>query len=238
MQLNTQPAEKPASGDGNVLAVNSIFWTFQGEGPFVGKPAVFIRLAGCNLQCPNCDTEYTKRTEETLADIFNEVMELSRQARLHNPSEKVLVVITGGEPFRQRLSNLCWVLINSNKFIVQIETNGTLYQELPERTFIVCSPKTGNVHKLLASRINAFKYVVDVETGVDDSGFPVKALGHPNNGSIYRPPEELKYVDIYVQPADHQDPEINALNLKLAMDICHKYNRILCVQTHKVINVE
>src|SRR3954467_9071958 len=45
--------------DGNSLSIHSIFYTLQGEGPYSGCPAVFMRLAGCNLQCPGCDTDYT-----------------------------------------------------------------------------------------------------------------------------------------------------------------------------------
>lgn len=238
MQLNTQPPEKVAINDGMFLAVNSIFWTFQGEGPFVGRPAVFIRLAGCNLQCPNCDTEYTNRISLGVGAILMKVHQLSEEARKNNPNDKILIVITGGEPFRQNLRPLIDLILSTGKYTVQIETNGTLYQDLPENVFIVCSPKTGNVHKSLAPRINAFKYVVDIETGVDEFGFPVKALGHPNSGSIYKPPPELKYVDIYIQAADSKDENINALNLELAMKVCQQYNRLLCIQTHKIINVE
>lgn len=238
MQTNNQLPEKVSIHDDVFLDVNSIFLTFQGEGLFAGKPAVFVRLAGCNLQCPNCDTEYTKRRKMTVGFIYADVLKLAKTALEGNPSEKMLVVITGGEPFRQNLKYITDLLISSNNFIVQIETNGTLYQEIHEKVFIVCSPKTGNVHKLLASRVNAFKYVVDVETGVDEYGFPVKALGHPNSGHIYRPPPELKFVDIYIQPADNKDHNTNELNLKLAMSVCQSYNRILCIQTHKIINVD
>ena len=45
------PIKGLVKGDGSVLAINEIFSTFQGEGPFIGYPAVFIRLSGCNLAC-------------------------------------------------------------------------------------------------------------------------------------------------------------------------------------------
>ena len=52
MAINIQPIEKrELSTDGSVQ-VHSIFYTLQGEGPFAGQPAVFVRLAGFNLQCP------------------------------------------------------------------------------------------------------------------------------------------------------------------------------------------
>ena len=67
---NQQLADKPVLNEtGLSLQVNSIFYTIQGEGPFAGRPAIFIRLAGCNLQCPGCDTEYTKRQTMTVDEI-------------------------------------------------------------------------------------------------------------------------------------------------------------------------
>ena len=48
---------------GNSLEVVDLWQTIQGEGPFAGMRAIFIRLAGCNLQCPFCDTDYTSKRE-------------------------------------------------------------------------------------------------------------------------------------------------------------------------------
>ena len=74
MLPNSQPIEK-RSRDADVLEVHSIFYTLQGEGPFCGSPAIFIRLAGCNLQCPGCDTDYTSKREhlspETIVKRLN-----------------------------------------------------------------------------------------------------------------------------------------------------------------------
>ena len=57
--MNQQAPEKQQLRGDGLLAVHSIFYTIQGEGPFAGETAVFVRLAGCNLQCPLCDTDYT-----------------------------------------------------------------------------------------------------------------------------------------------------------------------------------
>ena len=70
------------------MRINEIFYSLQGEGRFTGVPAVFVRLAGCNLRCPFCDTDFTSVTETSAADIVREV---KRYPARH-------VVLTGGEP--------------------------------------------------------------------------------------------------------------------------------------------
>ena len=43
---------------GGIMKINEIFYSIQGEGPSIGQPAIFIRLAGCNQNCTFCDTKY------------------------------------------------------------------------------------------------------------------------------------------------------------------------------------
>lgn len=236
MQINTQLIEKQEMDpDGNLL-VNSIFYTIQGEGPFAGRPAVFVRLAGCNLQCPQCDTEYTKRILYTPSSIFERIDNLIHDNNVKLGANKMLVVITGGEPFRQNLRPLTDLLL-SKKLTVQLETNGTLFQVLDERLFIVCSPKTGKINKRLIPFITAFKYVISADS-VDIDGLPLTALGHPNSGSVYKYYEDAPFADCYIQPADHQDPLKNKENLEAAKQSVMVNNRLLCIQTHKIIGVE
>lgn len=235
MELNTQPAEKPERGSGLNLAVNSIFYTIQGEGPFAGSPAVFVRLAGCNLQCPMCDTEYTNRKRmgwpQILSAISAEVSTLSN----HYP----LVVITGGEPFRQNLHPLVCNLLTKG-YKVQIETNGTLYCDLPfenKNLTVVCSPKAGAINKKLAPYIRAFKYVATAQSLVDSpDGLPTHALEHPNGGMLARPPKFFKGT-VYLQPVDEQDSVRNNINLTAVVKSCMDYGYRLCLQVHKIIGV-
>ena len=69
---------KPENHDGSSLDVQEIFATFQGEGPFVGYPSVFVRLGGCNLACDFCDTEFDSFARKSLDEILAEVLQLAR----------------------------------------------------------------------------------------------------------------------------------------------------------------
>lgn len=236
MQTNQQPPEKLARTDGRTLAVNSIFHTIQGEGPFAGKPAVFVRLAGCNLQCPACDTEYTARVELHVEEIVSWV----RGAHAHYPCN--LVVITGGEPFRQNITLLVRALLWAN-YEVQVETNGTMPPSpgLPttNRNFtIVCSPKAGRVNANLVPHVGAWKYVADAAAlrGSLD-GLPSNALHHPNRGGLYRPPRHHPG-QVYLQPMDSKDAAENAANVQAVVQACLQYGHRLCLQIHKHIGVE
>lgn len=65
-----------------------VFCSIQGEGPAMGRPATFVRLAGCNLRCMGCDTNLRQGHDLSAGDVANMV----RGAR---------AVITGGEPTLQ-----------------------------------------------------------------------------------------------------------------------------------------
>lgn len=236
MHINIQPAEKQRTTP--FLEVHSIFYTIQGEGPFAGQPAVFVRLAGCNLQCPGCDTDYTSKRETMLAqDVLIHVRDawsVSDPTLLNMP----LVVITGGEPFRQDIGKLVRLLV-SKGYRVQIETNGTLYRpDLPyDSITVVCSPKSGAINPNLLLRIDAFKYVMEA-TSVDwNDGLPRRALGHSAVPQLARPPAG-NTKPIYLQPMDAQDPRVNELNLQACISSCMKFGHTLQIQIHKIINME
>jgi 7-carboxy-7-deazaguanine synthase len=230
--MNTQPPEKQVlTNVDDTLVVHSIFYTIQGEGIFAGHPAVFIRLAGCNLQCPGCDTDYLARTRMRPAEIEGRVREIAPDA--HRP----LVVITGGEPFRQPIGTLCAFLLFCG-YTVQIETNGTLYQHLPyghEGLTIICSPKTGEVNSKLLPHIDAFKYVLRSNSICPDDGLPLRVLGHPGK-KVFRAPKEHPAI-IYIQPEDEGNEGINKSNLEAVKASCLKHGHVLGLQLHKIIGV-
>lgn len=248
MKINTQTISKQDLSDGDKLAVTSVFPTIQGEGPFAGTPAIFIRLAGCNLQCPYCDTDYSNNGEQSPIELTRKVSDLisPQQSNLLGSHKAPLVVITGGEPFRQDIRRLVSLLLNYG-YRVQIETNGTLFIEdfpLLRDATIVCSPKTGAINKKLAPYIDAFKYIMHDGNVSAKDGLPITSLEHTAKNGVARPPLlgighlGLGSAMIYVQPADEQDAVKNRANLDAAIKSAMDYGYSLCVQIHKIIDME
>lgn len=234
MHINIQPIEKQVNSDGSSLDVHSIFYTIQGEGPYTGHPAVFIRLAGCNLQCPGCDTLYTVgRQILTIQEI---VARVERTFTLYETLNSPLIVITGGEPFRQNLVPL----VNNLKryYRIQIETNGTLGIKDPEPfkgVDIVCSPKSGKVHYSIQSHAVCYKYVLHYQSVSAIDGLPILALDHSAKPEVARPPLGTP---IYLQPMDCQNETVNRLNQNAVLASCLRFGYIMQLQQHKLIGVE
>ena len=104
------------------MKVSEIFASIQGEGRYIGRPQVFVRLAGCNLSCRWCDTGYAREggVEKTVDEIVGEVGK-------HGIGS---VCITGGEPMMQtaELRELIDKL-KSMGYEIVLETNGTIYDK-------------------------------------------------------------------------------------------------------------
>lgn len=231
MQVNSQLPERIDRRDNGYLIVHSIWKTIQGEGPFAGSPAVFIRLAGCNLQCRLCDTDYTS-VKMNLGPY--EVLEQVSLTRGETPLD--LVVITGGEPFRQNLGPLVDVLYDEG-YRVQVETNGTLYPVnlTPDRCTIVCSPKTPRIHHEIAPLVSAWKYVVEMGKVSIEDGLPNGVLGE--DIPVARPPFKTPKDCIYVQPLDEQDEELNKMHYQAAVSSCMGFGYRLCLQMQKIVGL-
>lgn len=234
--MNTQKPEPLVRHPHGAVEVHTIFSTIQGEGIFAGQPAIFVRLSGCNLKCPMCDTEYTEhRNLMTPLQVADTV----RLMRLKLNTD--LVVVTGGEPFRQNLVGMVGLLIDQG-CRVQLETNGTLPPTLEEvqlesgRVFIMCSPKTGRLDEKLAKYVSAYKYVIDHRDVNLLDGLPTKVLGL-KGGLPARPPKDFKG-QVFVQPADAHNELINKLNLECCKDSVFNFGYTLCLQIHKLIKVE
>lgn len=205
-----------------MLLINEIFSSIQGEGLDVGKPAVFVRLGVCNLQCPWCDTDFRKG-----AAWWEEYDIAETVAKLLSPNK--LVVLTGGEPFAQPLADLLKRLQNMH-LQVGIETNGTLWQPGIDydTVAITCSPKPGyDVHPEVATRVACWKFV----WGAGDP-LPTQLLSG-DCGVQWD-----CYGAIYIQPRDDGEEDRNARNLSAAIRLCQLNGWRLSVQLHKLIGVE
>ena len=104
-----------------------IFHSIQGEGVYAGKPAVFLRLALCNLACVWCDTRYTwdwehyDQRKEVVTISVDEAEEEIRRFDCRN------LVVTGGEPLVQQRALVSLLeRLKGSGFWIEVETNGTI----------------------------------------------------------------------------------------------------------------
>jgi 7-carboxy-7-deazaguanine synthase len=226
--------------DPDNLAIEDMFYTIQGEGPYSALPALFIRLSGCNLACHFCDTQFEANAEkaESLLDIMNRVLSFPAMQRK-------LVVITGGEPLRQNITKLISALLATGTHMVQIETAGTLWQEGMEalvesgKVTIVCSPKTPKINPKIEQYCRHWKYILINDGGSGWDGLPGVGTQVNNQQSfmpIYRSPGRPDDV-VWVSPCDQYDPDRNKRNLELAVRVAMTYGYRLNLQIHKIANV-
>ena len=120
--------------------VAETFYSIQGEGPFAGSPAIFVRLSGCNLRCKwgnsLCDTPHTSWDAESrlvnLDDIVENIAQVGGDCRT--------VILTGGEPTLQHQFDELCAALSTRGYELHIETNGL--GAIPTSIdWIVCSPK-------------------------------------------------------------------------------------------------
>jgi len=208
--------------------MQEVFYTLQGEGPFSGEPSVFVRLAGCNLRCTWCDTEFESSTWHPSLDALIARIEEVRPAHCR------LVVLTGGEPLRQNILPLIHRLLESG-LQVQIETNGTLWLDLPldPRLTVVCSPKTPALHPRLVPRIDAYKYVLQAGAIDAEDGLPTASTQVPRQPArLFRPPAGKP---VYVMPCD--EPGRTDDNRRAAADSALAHGHRLTLQLHKLAGI-
>jgi 7-carboxy-7-deazaguanine synthase (Cx14CxxC type) len=208
------------------FAVKEIFYTLQGEGVNAGRPAVFLRFAGCNLwsgreedraeaTCDFCDTDFVG-TSGPGGGSFASARDLAAAVATRWPKDargRRFVVVTGGEPLLQLTEALVEAL-HGHGFEVAVETNGT--RPCPAGVdWLTVSPKAGAPLVLTA-------------------GDELKLI-YPQKGARPEDFEGLDFAHFLLQPMD--GPEL-AHNTKLALDYCltHPHWR-LSLQTHKVLGI-
>ena len=207
-------------------AVKEIFYTLQGEGANTGRPAVFLRFAGCNLWsgreedraaavCRFCDTDFAG-TDGAGGGRFAAAGALADAVLAAWPpgdESHRLAVCTGGEPLLQLDEPLLGEL-HARRFRVAVETNGT--QPVPRGVDWICvSPKAGA--PLLARHGDELKLV------------------YPQPGAEPDRYEGLAFRHFFLQPMD--GPE-RVRNTELAVAYCRAHPRWrLSLQTHKLIGI-
>lgn len=195
-----------------MLKVNEIFYSIQGEGQHIGTPVVFIRLAGCNLKCPWCDTNTDKYEQMTDSQIYQKAGSFKCDK----------VVITGGEPTVQNLAPLV-VMLRDKMYDVHLETNGTLPLEV-EFDWISVSPKTLSCVNSTVREADEIKFLC---------GFPGwKEFIFEFLRKFELDANLLK--KFWVMPVDGIEGSV-----KEAYTFCLTHPRFsLCLQTHKLIGVK
>ncbi len=117
--------------------MSEIFCSLQGESTFVGLPCVFVRLAGCNLDCSYCDTGYARTASDGEKVSIKEIVE--RVSGFKVP----LVELTGGEPLLQKETPKLVRQLLELDYTVLVETNGSLdISPLDYRTHLIVDIKT------------------------------------------------------------------------------------------------
>ncbi|MBP8304409.1 MAG: 7-carboxy-7-deazaguanine synthase QueE [Phycisphaerae bacterium] len=125
------------------MNVAEVFYSLQGEGRFTGVPSAFVRLAGCPVRCPWCDTRYAWDPEA------GEPLDTGAVLERIGPWPSRFVVITGGEPMatmdlrpRPELGDLCRGL-KAMGFHITVETSGVVFVPGLACDLMSISPKPG-----------------------------------------------------------------------------------------------
>jgi 7-carboxy-7-deazaguanine synthase len=207
------------------------FYTIQGEGPYAGQPAVFLRLHGCPLRCFFCDTQFSDPGDPDVG-----VTDIRRAALMIASITCRLMVITGGEPVRQNLAPIIR-LIKEIGWNVQVETSGILWQDCLLDTTIVCSPKTPAIHPGILENAHAFKYVIQQGQIDEEDGLPLTntqvmdgrpvQLARPRHGA-----------EVFLSPMDEYDELRNKINTQEVARLSMKFGYRAGLQLHKVFGLD
>lgn len=145
-----------------------IYKSIQGESSFAGRPCIFVRLAGCNLRCAWCDSEYTFTGGYKLSE--DEVV-----AEIENLAPVRLIEFTGGEPMLQeRLLIPLMERLLAGGYELMIETSGErLLEQVPRAVHKIVDvkcPGSGEGGRFRMANLDAL-------TGLDEVKFVIANRG-------------------------------------------------------------
>lgn len=141
---------------GYPLARDAIFWTLQGEGHLRGTQMAFIRLAGCSVGCPQCDTDYGVHERADLSEIIGRVLDVTPKA-----TRDKWAWVTGGEPTDHDVKPLLKALRMAG-YATAIATSG-IRRVIPPVDWLSVSPHT----PVLTQRFGSELKLVDGLGGID-----------------------------------------------------------------------
>jgi 7-carboxy-7-deazaguanine synthase len=110
----------------SALKLSELFESIQGEGASAGEPALFVRLAHCNLDCAWCDTPYTWNWQSFDYDTEVKLTAVGELGEAIARSGARRVIVTGGEPLLQQAALAELFATLPGELTIEIETNGTL----------------------------------------------------------------------------------------------------------------
>lgn len=238
MNLDQLVSQRSSTGEVE-YKINEMFQSIQGEGHHTGVPSVFIRLQGCPVACPWCDTQHTwaidLSKENTSEQVFSESQESEHWFRATARSLLDLViskgysakhiVLTGGEPAMYDLVPVTTLFIEQG-FSVQIETSGTYPVSAHPKTWITVSPKI--------NMRGGYEVLSDVLVCADEIKHPIAMERHVEELDELLKDVQLKpNCEICIQPISQQQRAT-----ELAIKVCIERNWRLSLQTHKFINIE
>lgn len=203
------------------MKVTEIFYSVQGEGARAGEPSIFVRLAGCNLTCGFCDTEFESGVEwspSKIAEGIEKILPDDARRQHHNHAVELWIVWTGGEPSLQLTAEIV-AAFRMWGYKQAIETNGT--NPLPPGLdWVCCSPKVAE-HVLAKNFPN----------GVDELRY-VRHKGQPTT-----PEPSITAKRYFLSPMFNGNrPDME--NVKHCMKLCLENPKwSLSLQMHKLINV-
>jgi organic radical activating enzyme len=191
------------------MKVVEIFDSFQGEGRWVGWPMTFVRLAGCPVGCPFCDTDYEGGVELDFKDI---------------PLTNKIVCITGGEPLMYKELPLLIDWLRGCERTVHVETSGcfTLPHLYYSMVWLTVSPKGKWCGAKMDFIPSVLYFAAEVKWIVPET--PPDIIDMYSDWCVCN----------YIQPCN-QKGEVDRLSLGYAEEAARKRGWPLSVQTHKML---